>query len=50
VSLYVTLITQGSSPKYLSPQQVVSELIVVWGKGGKIIKVPFTVGVGTGCM
>ena len=31
-------------------QQVVSEPIVVWGKGDKVIEIPFAVGVGTRCM
>ena len=40
MSLYVILITQGSSPRYLSPQQVVSELMVVCGEGGDVFMVP----------
>ena len=44
------LITQGNSSTCLSPQQVVSELMVVWGKGGKVNKVPFVVRAGTGCV
>ena len=50
MSLYVILIIQGSSPRCLSPQQVVLEPMVVWGKGGKVIEVPFAVRVGTGCV
>ena len=33
-----------------SSQQVVSKPMVVWGKGGKVIEVPFAVRVGTGCV
>ena len=40
MSLYVILITQESSPRCLSPQQVVSEPIVVCGKGGEVFMVP----------
>ena len=40
MSLYVILIIQGSSPRCLSPQQVVSELIVVCGEGGDVFVVP----------
>ena len=39
------------SPMCISPQQVVLEHMVVWGgKGGKVIKVPFAIGAGTGCV
>ena len=31
----------------LSPQQVVLEPMVMWGKGDKVIEIPFAVGVGT---
>ena len=40
MSLYVILITQGNSPRYLSPQQLVSELMVVCGEGGEVFMVP----------
>ena len=40
MSLYVILITQGSSPKCLSPQQVVSEPMVVCEKGSEVFMVP----------
>ena len=40
MSLYVILITQGSSLRCLSPQQVVLELMVVCGEGGKVFMVP----------
>ena len=30
----------------LSLHQVVLELMVLWGKCGKVIKIPFTIGVG----
>ena len=39
-SLYVILITQGSFPRCLFPQQVVSELMVVCGEGGEVFMVP----------
>ena len=29
---------------------MVSKLMVIWGNGEKIIKVPFIVGAGTGCV
>ena len=44
MSLYNILITQGSFPMHLSPQQVVSELMVVWDNGGKVNEVLFAVG------
>ena len=34
----------------LSPQQVVLEPMVMWGKGDKVIEIPFAVGVGTWCV
>ena len=40
MSLYVILIIQGSSPRCLSPQQVVSEPMVVCGEGGDVFVVP----------
>ena len=40
MSLYVILITQGSSPRCLSPQQVVSEPMVVCSEGGEVFMVP----------
>ena len=40
MSLYVILITQGSSPRCLSPQQVVSEPMVVCGEDGDVFMVP----------
>ena len=40
MSLYVILITQGSFPKCLFPQQVVSELMVVCSEGGEMFMVP----------
>ena len=50
MSLCVILIFQENFPRYLSSQQVVSELMLVWGKCGKIINVHFAVGMGTGCV
>ena len=40
MSLYVILITQEASQGIYSPQQVVSELIVVCGEGGDVFMVP----------
>ena len=40
MSLYVILITQGSFPMCLFPQQVVLELMVVCGEGGDVFMVP----------
>ena len=40
MSLYIILITQESSPRCFSPQQMVSELMVVFGKGGEVFVVP----------
>ena len=34
----------------LSPQQVVLEPMIIWGKGDKVIEIPFAVGVGTWCV
>ena len=50
MSLYVILIIQGTSLRCLSHQQLVLELIVVYGKGGKVIEVPFAVRVGMKCV
>jgi len=50
MSLCVILIFQENFLRYISPQQVVLELMLVWGKCGKIIKVPFAVGVGMRCV
>ena len=50
MSLYIILIIQGSFPRCLSPQQMVSEPMVMWGKGGKVNEVPFAVGAGMGCV
>ena len=40
MSLYVILITQKSFPICLSPRQVVSEPMMVYGKGGEVFMVP----------
>ena len=40
MSLYVVLITQGSSLRCLSPRQVVSEPMVVCSEGGEVFMVP----------
>ena len=50
MSLYIILIIQGSFPKCLSHQQMVSEPMVMWGKGDKVNEIPFAVGVGMGCV
>ena len=50
MSLYIILIIQGSFPRCLYPQQMVSKPMVMWGKGGKVNEVPFAVGVGMGCV
>ena len=50
MSLYIILIIQGSFPRCLSPQQMVSEPMVMWGKGGKVNEVPFAIGAGMGCV
>ena len=44
------LIIKGNSLKCLSLQQVVLELMVVWGKCGMVIEIPFAVWAGTGCV
>ena len=50
MSLYIILIIQESFPRCLSPQQMVSEPMVMWGKGGKVNEVPFAIGAGMGCV
>ena len=40
MSLYIILITQESSPRCFSPQQMISELMVMFGKGGEMFVVP----------
>ena len=50
MSLYIILIIQESFTRCLSLQQMVSEPMVMWGKGGKVNEVPFAVGAGMGCV